>query len=201
MQGRRGSPLHLPVALSRQLHLLAKAMDLRRVDSPSRRRTVSRRSNCATPIHAHRSPPGSSPIRRTTGTIYPAPAGASQKRSAAKAGRRFETTSDCLYRIFGIGVSSVCPRILTPNSHLKSLLWMRRDIYNKSRSKRLSVRRSMNFWFTRTEKDMERRICAAAGAEGYNDIFKLLVGQQLCKLEKLHPSGKASLSYFSCAMP
>src|SRR5258706_5493046 len=102
MEGRRGSPLHLPVALSRQLHLQAKAMDLRRVDSPSRRRTVSRRSNCAAPIYAHRSPPGSGPIRRTTGTIYPAPAGASQKRSAAKAVPEFSPPNSPEFSEFSI---------------------------------------------------------------------------------------------------
>ena len=88
---------------------------------------------------------------------------------------------------FCIILGSACYLEGVLEAGLKSFLWMRRDIYNKSRSRNINVRRSMNCWFNRVEEDMELRIRTATGAEGYNELFELLIGRQLSELEKIAP--------------
>jgi len=70
---------------------------------------------------------------------------------------------------------------------LKALLWLRREVYNRTQSPNLEIRRSMNLWFTRMENDLESRICSAVGAAGYDEMLELLCGEPLKGLRKVAP--------------
>jgi len=87
---------------------------------------------------------------------------------------------------FSIVLGSACYLEGVLETGLKALLAHRRINYHRLRGK-LREQRPMNFFYSRIEDDLEKRIRSSTGTDGYDPLFDLLIGQRLSKLPKVVP--------------
>jgi hypothetical protein len=87
---------------------------------------------------------------------------------------------------FCIILGSACYLEGVLESGLKALLAHRRVNYRRLTGKRKELF-PMNWFYSRIEEDLEKRVCRATGSEGYDPLFELLTGTRLSKLPRMEP--------------
>ena len=88
---------------------------------------------------------------------------------------------------FSIILGSACYLEGTLETLLHALLEHRRSVFSNVEISDFETRRSMNIFYMRLEDDLSARIARSLGAEGYNDMFELLMGTPLHELGGMKP--------------
>jgi len=88
---------------------------------------------------------------------------------------------------FSIILGSACYLEGTLETLLHALLEYRGSVYGKVDIPDFETRRSMNIFYSRLEDDLSARIARSLGAEGYDDMFELLIGTPLHALHDVKP--------------
>lgn len=70
---------------------------------------------------------------------------------------------------------------------LKDILKKKREVFNSISKPDFYARKTMNFFYTSIEKDIETRIARATGLESYNTIFKLLTQKNISDFPSVKP--------------
>jgi hypothetical protein len=88
---------------------------------------------------------------------------------------------------FSIILGSACYLEGTLETLLQALLEHRRKVFSQVTIPDFETRRSMNVFYSRLEEDFSVRIARSLGADGYNDMFDLLVGTPLKQFKAVKP--------------
>lgn len=88
---------------------------------------------------------------------------------------------------FSIILGSACYLEGVLETLLHALLEHRRSVFNKVTIPDFETRRSMNVFYKRLEEELSVRIARGLGADGYNDMFELLVGTPLNQFDTVKP--------------